>query len=61
MRTYDDLGKLLLRITLGVIVLFHGIYKLRHGVAWIEQPLAEGGPGGAELFDRRTSGSGGAQ
>ena len=40
MRTYEDLGKLLLRVTLGVIVFFHGIYKLRHGVAWIEQPLA---------------------
>ena len=40
MRTFDDLGKLVLRFTLGAILLFHGIYKVRHGVAWIEQPLA---------------------
>ena len=36
----EDLGKLLLRVTLAVIVLFHGIFKLTHGVAWMEQPLA---------------------
>jgi len=40
MRTYEDFGKLLLRIMLGGILLFHGIYKVRHGVAWIGQPLA---------------------
>ncbi len=36
----EDLGKLLLRLTLGGILLFHGIFKLTHGVQWIEQPLA---------------------
>ena len=46
MGTREDLGKLLLRIALGSILLFHGVFKLRHGVAWIEQPLgAVGLPG----------------
>ena len=40
MNNREDLGKLVLRVALGVIVLFHGIFKLRHGVAWIAQPLA---------------------
>ena len=40
MHNREDLGKLVLRIALGVILLFHGVFKLRHGVAWIEQPLA---------------------
>ena len=34
--TQSDLGKLLLRITLGVLVLLHGIAKLKGGVAGIE-------------------------
>jgi putative oxidoreductase len=46
MGTREDLGKLLLRIALGSILLFHGVFKLRHGVAWIAQPLgAVGLPG----------------
>jgi len=40
MASREDLGKLLLRVTLAVIVLFHGIFKLTHGVQWIGQPLA---------------------
>ena len=28
----DDLGKLLLRLTLGSLILFHGVAKLRHGI-----------------------------
>src|SRR5919204_3990489 len=36
----DDIGKLLLRIALGGILLFHGVFKLTHGVEWIKQPLA---------------------
>ena len=35
-----DLGLLVLRLALGVILLFHGVSKLLHGVAWIQQPLA---------------------
>ena len=40
MASREDLGKLLLRVTLAVILLFHGIFKLTHGVQWIGQPLA---------------------
>ena len=36
----DDLGRLLLRLGLGSIVLFHGVFKLTHGVDWIREPLA---------------------
>jgi putative oxidoreductase len=31
----DDLGKLILRVTVGGIMLFHGIWKLMHGIGWI--------------------------
>ena len=34
--TQQDLGKLVLRIVLGVLILLHGIFKLRHGVGAIE-------------------------
>lgn len=36
----EDMGKLLLRVTLAVIVVFHGVFKLTHGVEWMERPLA---------------------
>ena len=32
----DDIGKLVLRLTLGILMLLHGIAKLRYGVAGIE-------------------------
>ena len=32
----QDLGKLILRITLGVLILLHGIFKLRNGIGAIE-------------------------
>jgi putative oxidoreductase len=32
----DDIGKLVLRLTLGILILLHGIAKLRHGIAPIE-------------------------
>lgn len=32
-----DIGKLLLRVTLGVLMLFHGISKAVYGVGFIEQ------------------------
>ena len=45
-RTNSDLGRLLLRITLGVCILFHGIAKLQGGVDGIAQGLtAMGLPG----------------
>ncbi|HMN20174.1 MAG TPA: DoxX family protein [Ottowia sp.] len=37
--TADDLGKLVLRLTLGILLLLHGIAKLRYGVDWLEGPL----------------------
>lgn len=34
-----DAGLLLLRLALGTIVLFHGVFKLTHGVGWIGDML----------------------
>jgi putative oxidoreductase len=31
----DDLGKLVLRLSLGILLLLHGLSKLDHGVEWI--------------------------
>ena len=31
----DDIGKLILRFTVGGIMLFHGVWKLMHGIGWI--------------------------
>ena len=36
-----DFGKLILRLGLAAILLFHGIYKIFHGVAWIKPLLAQ--------------------
>jgi putative oxidoreductase len=38
-----DYGLLLLRITVAVVVLFHGVFKLAHGVEWIRGPLGRFG------------------
>jgi putative oxidoreductase len=38
-----DAGLLLLRLALGAIVLFHGVFKLTHGVGWISDMLANRG------------------
>ncbi len=38
-----DAGLLVLRLGLGALVLFHGIYKVTHGVAWIAGPLGKVG------------------
>ncbi len=32
----DDIGKLVLRLTLGILMLLHGIAKMRYGVSGIE-------------------------
>jgi len=37
----DDTGKLLLRLAVAGIILFHGVFKLTHGVDWITQPLGD--------------------
>ena len=39
----DDIGKLVLRLTLGVLMLFHGIAKLRYGVSGIEGMVSSHG------------------
>lgn len=39
----DDLGKLVLRLTVGILLLMHGIYKLRYGIGGIEGMLAAKG------------------
>lgn len=36
-----DLGKLLLRIGIGVLMLFHGVHKLSHGFDGIKQMLIQ--------------------
>jgi putative oxidoreductase len=42
MKQYDDLGKLILRLAI-LLMLFHGIHKLLHGVAPIEGILSSHG------------------
>ena len=39
----EDFGKLLLRLTLGILVLLHGIAKLRNGISGIEGMLVKSG------------------
>ena len=39
----DDTGKLLLRITLGVLILLHGIAKITGGIAGIEKMVTAAG------------------
>jgi putative oxidoreductase len=36
----NDVGKLILRLAAGVLMGFHGLSKLRHGVAWMAGPLS---------------------
>lgn len=31
----DDLGKLILRLSVGGIMLFHGLSKIMHGIGWL--------------------------
>ena len=42
-KTHPDTGLLVLRLGLGAILLFHGIFKVTHGVAWIAGPLGQHG------------------
>ncbi|MYN13274.1 DoxX family membrane protein [Pusillimonas sp. TS35] len=41
--TQDDLGKLLLRLTVGILFLFHGFAKLTKGVSGIESMVVANG------------------
>ena len=38
-KNQEDLGKLILRLAVGGLLLFHGISKVIHGVAWMHGPL----------------------
>lgn len=40
---WDDLGKLILRVTVAVLLLFHGIAKVKGGVGFISGLLAQNG------------------
>lgn len=42
-RNHDDLGKLILRIVLAALLLFHGLAKLGGGVGFIEGMLQKAG------------------
>jgi putative oxidoreductase len=42
-RTNADLGRLLLRLALGVLILFHGVAKLMHGIDPITQMVTANG------------------
>ncbi len=39
----SDLGKLILRLLVGIMLLFHGIDKLQHGYGFVEQMLVKAG------------------
>jgi putative oxidoreductase len=39
----NDLGKLILRVGVGVLMLFHGVNKIIHGVGGIKHLLSEAG------------------
>lgn len=41
--TLEDLGKLVLRVAIGLLLLFHGLNKLTHGVGPIESMVAARG------------------
>ena len=42
-QTSEDLGKLLLRIAMGVLILFHGVSKLLHGLDAVSGAVAAAG------------------
>lgn len=35
MNHFDDIGKLILRLSVGILLLMHGLFKLMHGIAGI--------------------------
>lgn len=39
-RVLDDVGKLVVRVMLGGLILFHGVDKILHGIEWMQRPLA---------------------
>lgn len=45
-----DTGLLVLRLALAAVLLFHGVFKITHGVEWIKGPLANMGLPGALAY-----------
>ena len=43
MRTYDDLGKLFLRISVAGLLLVHGLSKLQNGIGFVQNQVGEAG------------------
>jgi putative oxidoreductase len=43
MPIHDNVGKLILRVVLGLLVLLHGIHKLAGGIDWLDGMLANEG------------------
>jgi len=46
----DDLGKLILRVSLGVLILLHGLFKISNGVGGIAGMLSSHGLPGALAY-----------
>lgn len=43
MPTYPDIAKLILRVSLGVLILFHGVHKLIYGISGIKSLVVNAG------------------
>ncbi len=41
--TNADAGLLVLRVALAVVLVFHGVGKLQHGIGWMKEPLGRVG------------------
>jgi putative oxidoreductase len=39
----DDLGKLILRLTVGGLLLSHGLWKLRNGIGFVQEQVSQNG------------------
>lgn len=43
MNRYDDIGKLVLRLSIGILLLMHGLHKLMHGIGGISAMVQANG------------------
>lgn len=43
MSRYDDIGKLVLRLSIGILLLMHGLHKLMHGIGGISAMVQANG------------------
>ena len=43
MNHFDDIGKLILRLSVGILLLMHGLFKLIHGIAGISALIQANG------------------